>query len=105
MSIVRVIGGLSTAGTALALATGFALLGPDVDPPLAWDARPALGSDTHMAPTRDATVAQDMNAPYDGKYHFTRVQYSTGGRGSFGGGSRTASPYTAPSWASNTSGR
>jgi hypothetical protein len=29
---------------------------------------------------------QDMNAPYDGLFHFARIRFSAGGRGGFGGG-------------------
>jgi hypothetical protein len=45
-------------------------------------------------------AAQDMqeyNAPYDGLYHFVRVQYDVGGRGGFGGFGRRGR--REPMWA------
>ena len=55
------------------------------------------GDDSHIGldrhPTADASettplpvpAAQQGNAPYDGLYHFVRLQYEVGGRGGFGG--------------------
>lgn len=42
------------------------------------------GIDTARHPS-SLQQTQDYNAPYDGLYHFVRVQFASGGRGGFGG--------------------
>jgi hypothetical protein len=66
---------------------------------LAWGASPAASgwssadaagphrADAVATVSAGAGVQQDLNAPYDGLFHFARIQYSSG-RGGFGGGRR-----------------
>jgi hypothetical protein len=60
------------------------------------------GSATPAPPAALTPGPQDLeslNAPYDGKLHFVRIQYTPGGRGGFGLGGRRGRGGREPMWA------
>ncbi len=93
MSLARFLAVAIVVGTATGLSVGLVHLerdtkvGPSPIEPQLAGAAPAASSSEPQSPA-------DLNAPYDGLYHFLRIRYSSGGRG-FGrrGGSMWAHDY------------
>jgi hypothetical protein len=93
VSLARFLAVAIVAGTATGLSVGLVHLERDtkVGPsPI----EPQLAGAAPAASSSEPQSSADLNAPYDGLYHFLRIRYSSGGRG-FGrrGGSMWAHDY------------
>jgi hypothetical protein len=84
-ALLGLVVGVSTAG----VATGIGVLAttPRGSEPVGLRSE-RVGSSALASPAGPyprPPAVQDPNAPYDGQYHFARIRFSPGGRGSFGG--------------------
>ena len=88
MSVARFLTGLIVAGSATGLALGFSQLPPETNVGSAhFESMLGVGAAAIFEATPGVPSVQsydDLNAPYDGLYHFVRILYSSNRGGGYG---------------------